>query len=318
MNENLDEAGWYDKLVASIRTSCHPAVGNWWKFQDKINQFDSFENIPQDVLAEVERRYNSRLLETSTLRKIESLDELKDLNGKFISPEKTDFLRRRFPNAEYFIFKNFVGESPNVVVVGVDNKKYVPKSIHSENYESSYLSIFERENRPVALFFSDGEKKYGLFEFVGGRTVDYSNFSELEQVVRLGVVSSARKTMFDPNPGNLVVDNGRVFYIDEGLTYCEFDSLGEAVIRNFKSVCEIFPRLRPFESAYIGWFAKISDMFRKSIESNLDENERIALMDFGEQANIKLTVSENLSYLQNGLKEVNKELLVSKVCSIFQ
>lgn len=224
-----------------------------WFLELRRMDFKTRENILSKTasrarLIELFDRYKD--VPTGTFKKIELLDEEtasaavgshKHLNPLIVKAA------RDLGATEIFVYENPIGNSRPVPLIVLEGKKYILKKV-DEKYFSEYSKIQIAEHRPEGREVVMNDSHYGLFEFVGDRSMDYTDTEQLKQLCDLGIASAKRLTEFDPNPGNLVVVNERVFYIDVGLDYTNIDTMAEAVIGNIGACTHNIPEI--FEKTY--------------------------------------------------------------------
>jgi hypothetical protein len=122
--------------------------------------------------------------------------------------------------AQFTTYLNYVGNYKDVLTVTLDGEIFVIREV-DENYIHQYQHQMEKEHRPDYRTFSL-EKNSFLFlsKFMGPQTVQYENEHHLDRVIDLAFhFSENEKSTIDFNPGNLVIEGGKLFYIDKDLSY---------------------------------------------------------------------------------------------------
>lgn len=120
----------------------------------------------------------------------------------------------------FSIYVNKVGNFKDVLTVKLDDKIYVVRE-KSEQYVKSYARQQLKEHRPDFITFPlEGDRCLFLAEFMGAQTIDYSNTAHLDLLAELvQSFSKGEGQRIDFNTGNLVINNNRLYYIDQDLSY---------------------------------------------------------------------------------------------------
>jgi hypothetical protein len=188
--------------------------------------------------------------------------------SKFLDLGDIDLINERFPEATFYVYQNQIGNWRKIMVIETDGDRYVAKRVDTD-YPDSYEEIRVPENRPRAKFYKiDDEKSLGIFDFMGAEVIDFSDHALLEQLVNLGVESAKRKTSFDPNIGNLIVQDSQLFYIDAGLVYVEYKNFVEALFANISHTIQNLPDSRLFNVQRLEFEQKVLALYLEKIKSS--------------------------------------------------
>lgn len=163
------------------------------------------------------------------------------------------------------LYENQVGNWKPVPLLTISGKRFVLKKVDTQ-YLSTYRSIQDAEHRPNISEIVIAGQNYGLFEFKGDTIIDFTNKDHLTQLCDIAIASARRGTMFDNNQGNLLIDDGRLFYIDVGLTYGRSKTPLDTVLANIESIVNELPKLS--ESSQLR--ETISFIVQKFSEARLD------------------------------------------------
>jgi hypothetical protein len=151
-------------------------------------------------------------------------------------------LANQFVNADFYIYTKRVRGFKSVILVKTrNNEAFVLKVVKSE-YPEAYRVIQEKQRRPEARFFeissqhpsedtgiivahdygvsdSDSLVTMGVFDFVGSIALNPSDCGQIQQLASMGMSFAKENDVFDDNAGNIIVKDGKLYYIDLGLTY---------------------------------------------------------------------------------------------------
>lgn len=144
--------------------------------------------------------------------------------------------------SDVFLYQNHVGNSKPLPFLVVEGRKYILKNV-DDAYFNEYSKIQASEHRPEARPLVLGRQHYGLFEFKGEQVMDFTDRNQLKQLCDIGIASAKRLTEFDPNPGNLLVDSGQVYYIDQALSYTNQKTIGESIVGNIGACITNIPKV---------------------------------------------------------------------------
>lgn len=175
---------------------------------------------------------------TGTYKKVDSLDENR---GRLLTPAILK-AAHSLGAEEILIFENPIGNSKPVPLIILNGEKFVLKHT-GEEYMTNYAKIQAAEHRPEMREVKIDGKLYGLFRFVGDRGMDYTDREQLKQLCEIGIASARRGVEFDPNPGNLLVEDGKVYYIDVALDYVHNPTLAESVVGNIGACMHSLPTI---------------------------------------------------------------------------
>lgn len=214
------------------------------------------------------------------------------LSSNFITPSiDLALIQERFPNSNYYFFENRVGNwKPVLIVETNDGEKFVPKRVN-RNYPTEYSEIQALESRPNAQFLDipDSDQKLGLFQFVGDKTMDPTDEKQMSQLVSLGLASARRNTTFDPNQGNLIVEDSKLYYLDQGLTYTKSGNFASAIAAN---IGHIFQLIGYTEAANLTLYKDAVAEFREQLKESNSELKKKDVVNFA---------LEGLNKLQKGI-----------------
>ncbi|MBT3704979.1 hypothetical protein HOG17_04340 [Candidatus Peregrinibacteria bacterium] len=207
----------------------------------------------------------------SSMIELGGIDEVSKAN--FINPTDINDLQAfvdQYPGVKFYSYENRVGNYKTVLIIELEGKKYVMKSTEGwgmkDNYPDRYSEIWEKENRPSARFIKLNGHGYGLFEFVGDQTVDWSNRDHLSQVVNLGVQSFKRNTSFDPNKGNFVVRDGKMYYVDKSLEYMNDDNPILCLMLNLYHTLKHVEYTEAYDEKYLELFLEVIEMYEVQLK----------------------------------------------------
>lgn len=150
-------------------------------------------------------------------------------------------LEKQFVDADFYIYTNRVGDYKSTILVKTkDNEAFVLKLV-KPNYPKAYLAIQEKQKRPYARFFTIQSSirpdatghiiavdynvpvadnlTMGVFDFMGSTRFNPFNDRQIQQLAQMGISFAMDNDIFDHNPGNIVVKDGKLYYIDVGLAY---------------------------------------------------------------------------------------------------
>lgn len=176
------------------------------------------------------------LQNTVLMEKIENLSEeelTRFSNATELGNSTRAFLRDKYPDVQFYKYLNKVGNCKSVLVMETKGQKYVVRALDAESakdYLSKYEELKEKQHRPNINVVENGEEWIMLSEFMGSETIDWSNKGHLILLANLineGFVTE--KDAIDINEGNLVVNNGKLFYIDHDLECMGYETEEEAI-----------------------------------------------------------------------------------------
>ena len=264
--ENIrDKIRFHLTKLKVIRTGC----------EEQKTSFPELHSFLDQIQNKVIRTWEWNKIEKLTLpikdfsskKPIEMAKAAKNLN---LSPEQ---LKSIFPDAKFFDFLNQVGNYKNVVLVQKqDKKEAILKPIRDPKYISRYNEIKKGEKRPDIVFHAllQDEKEdaakdpYFLAEidYMGTERINWTNNDQIHQLVQLGLATAQRKTAFDPNPGNLVVHDGKLYYIDKDLNYDNSQTIVMSLVINIHNS---FPKDNPQQLEYQSICKNIISIYQKEL-----------------------------------------------------
>lgn len=187
-------------------------------------------------------------------------------------------------------FENKVGNWKPVPLLSIQGKQFVLKKVAPE-YFAEYAKVQQTEHRPEVREVVVEGNHYGLFEFKGDEVMDFTDKRHLEQLCEIGIASAKRLTTFDPNQGNLLVENDRLYYIDVGLQYTRERTPAEAAISNLFNVVQNIPEVME-KTVFLETILFCIEEFKKRIApiplvenesaEEIIKNEMAPLLKYGE------------------------------------
>lgn len=153
-----------------------------------------------------------------------------------------------FPqNALLHWYTNEVGNFKSVILVEIDGKKcvfhrkfYQRSDESSEQYQTrldEYEKLRVKRQLPPLVKLADGKH---LPLFMGSHSLDWKDESDLSRLAELACKFSEDKRKMDCNPGNLVIYEGELFYVDQDCgDYILRSSVEEALLANKQAIEQI-------------------------------------------------------------------------------
>lgn len=246
----------------------------------------------REKLVVLEKKYAG--IKTGVYKKIDmSVESLATVFGKrWLDPiDIPDILALGVE--EVGVFENRVGNWKPVPLIVIKGKKYVLKKVKPE-YFAEYVKIKEVEHRPDMQEVIVNGNHYGLFEFKGDKVMDFTNKQHLEQLCEIGIASAKRGTTFDPNEGNLLVEDGRLYYIDVGLDYTKISSTAKAMLANLYYVVQHIPQVMQ-QTAFLETILYCVQQFKKEAAPLPLEKEESPEALIDDEMRHLLRLSEELS-----------------------
>lgn len=256
---------------------------------------------------------------TSSCKKIQESDLYSEeyKSSKFLNRNTVLALKQQWPEAEFYEFENKVGNWKPVLMIEINGRGFIVKKIDDE-YLLEYNKIKNEECRPDVIVEKIEGQTYGLFEFMGSETVDYTNLDHLGQVVDLALASTKRKTTFDPNPGNLVIKEGKLNYIDVGLNYASRENLTDALLQNIYHTIENIPYAQNFKKEYLGTTLGVIMDFKQKITNYINDNQTGELLRFEDNSLFEEKINERFYHIFRILDKEDSELIKREIKKIFE
>ncbi len=151
-----------------------------------------------------------------------------------------------FPEAKFYSYVNRVGNYKDVTLVEAQDKTYVLQVFPKlpSDYQQRYEKLKDQQHRPESETYEiENEKTISkgfqeetittrftirFFEFMGSETIDFRNPEHLELLVKLETAFIEQCDLIDLNDGNLVIKDGKLYYIDKDLSYVKHPNQTEA------------------------------------------------------------------------------------------
>lgn len=228
-----------------------------------IQQRDQFFENPDNRIRIIsfQKKYEKEKGKSGVYKKIEMTSE--SISAEFGGEKfRADInLIHTLEIEEIHSFENHVGNWRKVPLFTIKGQRFILKEVSPE-YFDEYSRIKDSEHRPGAREFVFNGIHYGLFEFKGERVMNFTDKDHLEQLCDIGIASARRLTTFDPNEGNLLIENDRLYYVDADLRYYSRPTTARAVLANIYHVVQHIPEVME-KTAYIETILFCIDKFKK-------------------------------------------------------
>ena len=241
---------------------------------------------------------------------------IEKMDPKTYTEEERSILNK-FPQAHFYYYTNHVGNYRPFRVADMNGEKFCYRK-ESQDYIEKYKKIQDLEHRPpIAHQISD----IILIPYMGSKTIAYNNIHDLALLAQLQVTFSLENPhqFIDHNAGNLVIKNGKLFYVDQTLSYCSscFKNKEEVLRKHFsETLFNISDSLeggtehdqcaKKLSNPYLEAFnhALKKDALDYLYDRNICDNFRGHLTDFTNFFGYKCTHSGYLDFIERDLRNI--------------
>jgi|GEM_PF-6940410 len=186
-------------------------------------------------------------------------------------------LAAQFPGASFYNYTHRVGGYKTVVLVRtVDGKAFVLGSCPL-GYEEEYNRIRKQQKRPNAFFFTikpqksgKPDKKMKAVNFMGSQGINPLDRAQIQKLAQMGMSFTKENDVFDENPGNILVKDDELYYIDKDLKYLPKPTMCFALLENIEASISIAKKFLPETSAPAEWekvYGYILDAYTQEVKS---------------------------------------------------
>lgn len=155
-------------------------------------------------------------------------------------------LLAKYPGAKFYKYSNKVGGWKDVTLVRTKEGKALVLGKGKPGYESDYNKIKEKQKRPNIDCFTLAAKNPGdadvllkAGDFMGSQGINPRDSSHINQLAEMGMAFTLENDNFDPNAGNILVKDGKLYYIDQDLTYASERTLCLNLLKNIEASIKI-------------------------------------------------------------------------------
>jgi hypothetical protein len=194
----------------------------------QLNWFASTYGLSIEEQKKAIELAGDRLIRNTTVWKEAGSSKLRDKAEKVL---KDNGLEGKFA-----MYENHVGNWKSVLTVQLDAGIFVVREV-DQDYIDRYQQQKEKEHRPdYRTFPLGGNPVLFLAKFMGSQTFDYADEKHLDLVIDLALhFSKDERSVIDFNRGNLVVEEGKLHYIDKDLWHWA-DPMADPRLTNLKRV----------------------------------------------------------------------------------
>lgn len=231
-------------------------------FERQINETELF--LENAIIMDETKPFSQNTI--SSITKIRDndpklVDELNTHYHNSISEFAKKAIQNTYPKATFYLYENPVGNHRPIFLVKTKDSQetFVIRIFTSSSRALSYLNEYEKvqeiEQRPKLDMLTINYSKQiqinylsyvinnqifiSLSEFIGTESINFHNRDHLKLLIQLANVFIKQSKGIDLNNGNLVLRDGKMYYVDKDLNYGRYESpekAKEAFLRQLSTI----------------------------------------------------------------------------------